>query len=69
MKHKRVTWHGSSPKNVSAHPERLASFKGSLLIGPKEALAHELPLVACDKPKLAFIRVTDKFFRELSDIV
>jgi len=55
-----------SPRQVGANLDRISSFKGSLLIGPKEALSQKVPVIVCDKPKLAFIHVVDRFFHELT---
>jgi len=55
-----------SLKQAEAHPERLTSFRGSLLIGPKNVFFQGAPLIACNEPKLAFIRVMDRFFSNLA---
>jgi UDP-3-O-[3-hydroxymyristoyl] glucosamine N-acyltransferase len=55
-----------SSKQAKAHPERLESFGGSLLIGPGDAAPEHIPMIACDKPKLAFILVVDEFFSDLA---
>src|SRR3982750_3839396 len=61
-----------SPKQVKRHPERLNSFRGSLLIGPKEvapAGAESVHYISCLNPKLAFIRVVNEFFTDLTETV
>lgn len=58
-----------SSKAAAAHPDRIASFQGSLLIGPPEAPLAECSAVAisCEKPKLAFSLVVEEFFRHLTE--
>ncbi len=60
-----------SPKTIKSQPERLSSFKGSLLIVPHFVENRDVnqPFIACKWPKLAFIKVVNAFFGDKSRIV
>jgi len=56
---------------LKRHSQSAAEFKGSLLIAPTgvEALpSTDATIAVCKNPKLAFIRVVDQFFAELSAV-
>jgi UDP-3-O-[3-hydroxymyristoyl] glucosamine N-acyltransferase len=58
-----------SPKAAAAAPDRVAEFRGSVLIAPAEPVAANgaAVVIACENPKLAFTLVVDEFFRELTE--
>jgi UDP-3-O-[3-hydroxymyristoyl] glucosamine N-acyltransferase len=58
-----------SKKNVRLEPERIKSFKGSLLIAPEEAkgISNEFGrVVICENPKLSFAQVVYEYFSDLT---
>ena len=55
-----------SLEQAKSHPERLPFFRGSLLICPKEIALQGLPVIACNRPKLAFIHALNAFFSDLA---
>ena len=59
-----------SPKVAELHPERITAFVGSLLIVPVQSdttrPSDARLVVECEHPKLAFTRVTERFFGNLT---
>lgn len=58
-----------SPKQFEKNPDKPHRFQGALLIVPLDVSANDNPTVAVNKPKLAFIRVLQKFFSHLAETV
>jgi len=58
-----------SVKKASQHPESVMQFNGSLLIAPDNTEPHGKPVLACHKPKLAFIMAVDHFFADRTNIM
>ncbi len=57
-----------SPKQAQLYPERVETFQGTLLVCPStldKRLWQKDFIVVCERPKLVFIRVVEKFFSHL----
>ena len=61
-----------SVKHYQQNPHKITGFKGSVLICPAESVKPDIVtdaiLIGCSTPKLAFIRVVDRFFSNLSKV-